>query len=301
MTTTEAEAARHFERCEQLFLAGGKAAVRRAAQEGLDALGPTADLYCWLAVGHAAEDEDDHDDRAEEAYRAGLRLDPDHLGLLAGYTELCLRADGFEYPGRAARAVALTARIKALAPESAEAQRVESAHRWHDRGYWEDIRFQVARAGVTSRVAEEQSTDLAHVLRRGGERDARAAVAAYVAAVPEDRRAAVLAATLDTLSGPWNTPVRFLARHRAAVWSVSFLLANATNYLLSATRVVDISLWGWLWMLPMALVELRFAQARRLARERVLARLEAEWQASGPAAGPTAGPTSGRTAHQPIG
>ncbi|MGW2831726.1 hypothetical protein [Streptomyces sp. NPDC001286] len=95
----------YHRRCEQLFVAGGNAAVRRAAQEGLDEVGPHPDLYSWLALGHAAEDDDDHDDSAEEAFQAGLALDRDHLGLLAGYAELCLRADSFEYPGRAARAV----------------------------------------------------------------------------------------------------------------------------------------------------------------------------------------------------
>ncbi|MFD0145278.1 MULTISPECIES: hypothetical protein [unclassified Streptomyces] len=291
MTTAEA----YFARCEQLYLAGGHAAVRRAAREGLDALGPSADLYCWLGVGHTAEDEDDHDDAAEEAFRAGLKLDPDHLGLLAGYAELCLRADGFEHPGRSARAVALTARIKALAPDSPEAGRVESAERLHRRSYWEDIRLQAARAAVTGRAVEEQSADLTDALRRHGDRDARAAVLAHETARPTDRRAAVLAATLDALSGPWNAPVRLLARHRTAAWVVSVVLSYATNLVLRATGVVDsFSLWGWLWLLPMALVDRRFAAARRAGEQRVVARLEAELSAA-------AGETTGRTGHQPIG
>ncbi|MFG2379288.1 hypothetical protein ACGFY9_48590 [Streptomyces sp. NPDC048504] len=122
-----------------MFLAGGNAAVRRAAQEGLDELGPQADLYCWLALGHPVED-DDRDDRAEEASRAGLALDAAHLGLLAGYAELCLRADAFEYPGRAARAPVLSRRLKEPAPESAEAEQLAAGARWARRGYWEGIR-----------------------------------------------------------------------------------------------------------------------------------------------------------------
>ncbi|MEU9860832.1 hypothetical protein AB0D99_08150 [Streptomyces sp. NPDC047971] len=281
MTTTEAGAETYRERCEQLYLAGGSAAVRRVAREGLDALGPTADLYCWLAAGHAVEDEDDHDDRAEEAFRAGLKLDPDHLGLLAGYAELCLRADGFSYPGRAARAVELTARIKQLDPGSPEATRVDAAHAWRTRSYWEDIRFQYARSVVTRRAVEQQSTDLAHALRKGGDPQVRESAGAYVAARPDDHRAAVLAATLDVLSEPGQAPVRLLARHRAVAWAVCVLLAFVTNYTLVATGVVDsFSLWGWLWALPMVVVDRRLAAARRLAEERVLARVEAEHAAA---------------------
>ncbi|MFB7372071.1 hypothetical protein ACFC0D_19765 [Streptomyces sp. NPDC056222] len=280
MTTAETEAEAYFERCEQLFLAGGSAAVRRAAQEGLDALGPTADLYCWLGVGHALEDEDDHDDRAEEAFRAGLRLDPDHLGLLGGYAELCLRADGFNHPGRAARAVRLAARIKELDSESPEAQRLDAAERWHGRSYWEDLRFHAAQGAVKRQAVEQQSTDLAYALRNGGRGQVRESAEAYVAARPDDHRAAVLAATLDILAEPGQAPVRFLARHRAAAWVVSVLLAFATNYTLRAADIVDFSLWGWLWALPMLLVDRRLKAARRLAEERVLARIETEHAAA---------------------
>ncbi|MDV9191027.1 hypothetical protein R6L23_22935, partial [Streptomyces sp. SR27] len=142
-------------RCEQLFLAGGNAAARRAAQEGLDSLGPQADLYCWLALGHAAEDEDDHDDLAEEAFRAGLALDGDHLGLLAGYAELCLRADEFDHPGRASRARVLSRRLKELAPESAEADRLASAERWARRSYWDELRTAAAQGAVASRQTQD--------------------------------------------------------------------------------------------------------------------------------------------------
>ncbi|MFE1231186.1 hypothetical protein [Streptomyces sp. NPDC059442] len=270
-------AAEYVERCERLFLAGGRAAVRRTAQEGIDRIGPTADLYCWLGIGHADEDEDDHDDAAEAAFRAGLRLDPDHLGLLAAYTELCLRADAFCHPGRADRAVGLTARIKALAPESPQAERVEAAHRWHRRGYWEDIRLQAARAAVTSRAVEEQGADLAHALRKGGDPRLHAAAGAHAAAGPDGRRAAVLAATLEILSGPGQAPVRFLARYRTAAWVVSVMLSFVTNFTLRETGVVDsFSLWGWLWLVPMLLVDRRLATARRVAQQRAVARIEAD-------------------------
>ncbi|MEU9370519.1 hypothetical protein AB0D78_39370 [Streptomyces avermitilis] len=264
---TVAEACQN--RCEQLFLAGGNAAVRRAAQEGLDEFGPQADLYCWLALGHAAEDDDDHDDCAEEAFRAGLALDSSHLGLLDGYAELCLRTDSFERPGRAARAVALSQRLKELAPESAEAQQLAPAERWARRGYWDDIRMRAAARTVAGRDTEAQARALAQDLAHGGDASLRDPDIA-------DRDAAVRAATLDALSGPWNAPVRLLGRHRTSAWSVCFVLCFLTNTLLRQTGVVNsFSVWGWAWLVPLLLVDRRFAAVRREAEARHVARLEA--------------------------
>lgn len=255
-------------RCEQLFVAGGNAAVRRAAQAGLDELGPHPDLYCWLALGHAAEDDDDHDDSAEEAFRAGLALDGDHLGLLAGYAELCLRADSFEYPGRAARAVTLSKRLKQLAPQSAEADRLAAAERWARRGYWDDLRMRAADAAVAGRETEAQARALAVDLRQGDEAVTRDANV-------EDREAVVRAATLKALSGPWNAPVRFLGRHRTTVWALSGILCFLTNTVLRQTGVVDsFSAWGFLWAFPVLVVDRRFAAIRKEAEAQHIATLE---------------------------
>ncbi|MGW7613192.1 hypothetical protein ACWGKW_39335 [Streptomyces sp. NPDC054766] len=257
------------DRCEQLFLAGGNAAVRRAAQEGLDEFGPQADLFCWLALGHAAEDDDDHDDYAERAFRAGLSLDSSHLGLLAGYAELCLRADSFEYPGRAARAVTLSQRLKELAPESAEAQQLAAAERWSRRGYWDDIRMKAAAGAVAERDTEAQARALAQDLAHGSDASVRDADLI-------DRDTAVRAATLAALSGPWNAPTRLLGRHRTTAWSVCFVLCFATNTLLRQTGLVNsFSVWGWVWLVPLLLVDRRFAAVRRQAEARHIARLEA--------------------------
>ncbi|MEV6545746.1 hypothetical protein [Streptomyces sp. NPDC051665] len=259
------------DRCEQLFLAGGNAAVRRAAQEGLDELGPQADLYCWLALGHAVEDDDDHDDRAEEAFRAGLALDGDHLGLLAGYAELCLRADAFEYPGRAARAPVLSRRLKELAPESAEAEQLAAVERWARRGYWEDIRMRAVVGALQGRDTEAQARALADDLRQ---RDGGGVIAHDAEAV--DRAAIVRATTLEALSGPWNAPVRLLGRYRTAAWAVSLILCFATNTTLRRTGAVDhFSLWGYLWLIPVLIVDRRFAAVRKEAEARHLAHLEA--------------------------
>ncbi|WP_405857592.1 hypothetical protein OG407_12095 [Streptomyces sp. NBC_01515] len=258
-------------RCEQLFLAGGNAAVRRAAQEGLDELGPQADLYCWLALGHAVEDDDDHDDRAEEAFRAGLALDGDHLGLLAGYAELCLRADAFEYPGRAARAPVLSRRLKELAPESAEAGQLAAAERWARRGYWEDIRMGAVVGALRGRDTEAQARALAEDLRQ---RDGDDAITRGAETL--DRAATVRATTLEALSGPWNAPVRLLGRYRTAAWAVSLILCFATNTTLRRTGVVDhFSLWGYLWLIPVLIVDRRFAAVRKEAEARHVAQLEA--------------------------
>ncbi|MEV0977817.1 hypothetical protein [Streptomyces sp. NPDC049915] len=265
MTTIDA----YQNRCEQLFLAGGNAAVRRAAQQGLDELGPTADLYCWLALGHAAEDDDEHDDLAEEAFKAGLALHGEHAGLLAGYAELCLRADSFEYPGRATRAVDLARRLEEVAPCSAEAQRLAAAERWARRGYWDDLRMRAATTALEGRVTQDQARDLAEDLKRAGG-----------AAVPDadgvDRAATVRAATLEALSGPWNAPVRFLGRHRTTAWGICAVLCVVTNTVLRQTGAVDtFSLWGWLWALPVLVVDRRFAAVRKAAEARHVANLEA--------------------------
>ena len=253
------------DRCEQLFLAGGNAAVRRAAQEGLDELGPQPDLYCWLALGHAVEDDDDHDDRAEEAFRAGLGLDADHLGLLAGYAELCLRADAFEYPGRAARASVLSRRLKEAAPESAEAER-PAAERWARRGYWDDIRMRAVVGALQGRDTEAQARALAEDLRqRDGDGDGGdGAITRGAGSV--DRAATVRATTLEALSGPWNAPVRLLGRYRTAAWAVSLILWGVVDHF---------SLWGYLWLIPLLIVDRGFAAVRKEAEARHVAHLEA--------------------------
>ncbi|WP_405994464.1 hypothetical protein [Streptomyces sp. NBC_00986] len=262
------------DRCEQLFLAGGNAAVRRAAQEGLDELGPQPDLYCWLALGHAVEDDDDHDDRAEEAFRAGLALDAGHLGLLAGYAELCLRADAFEYPGRAARAAVLSRRLKELAPESAEAGQLAAAERWARRGYWEDIRMRAVVGALQGRDTEAQARVLAEDLRQRDGDDVDGASTRGAGTV--DRAATVRATTLEALSGPWNAPVRLLGRYRTAAWAVSLILCFATNTTLRRTGAVDhFSLWGCLWLIPVLIVDRRFAAVRKEAEARHVAHLEA--------------------------
>lgn len=100
------------------------AAAREQAAAALEAYGPDPDLYLLLGQAHVAEDEDDHDDEAERAYRRGLDAFPDHLALLTAYAELCRAADALDRPGRHARADRLMARVAELAPGSPEALRL---------------------------------------------------------------------------------------------------------------------------------------------------------------------------------
>ncbi|MFE2040616.1 hypothetical protein ACFXAZ_06705 [Streptomyces sp. NPDC059477] len=252
-------------RCEELFALGGYAQVRAAAGQGLAEVGPDPVLQRWLGLAHAAEEDDDHDDEAEAVYKEGLRRWPDDLGLLVSYLELCLRADAWENPGRKKRAESLKERIAELAPPgSPEAQRVEAAMGWAGRGYWEDVRTESDRALSERAARASLSADVGRGVSDGGP----------AAAHPEDLRAAEVAAALELLSGPWNAPLRLVARYRVPSYVAAIGLAIVTNKVLVGSGAVTFSLWGWFWYLPLLLAELKLKHARQLARERVIAAVE---------------------------
>ncbi|WP_228989237.1 hypothetical protein [Streptomyces sp. DH8] len=256
----------YADRCEELFAVGGFTEVRKAAESGLEELGADPVLYRWLGLAHAAEDDDDHDDAAERAYENGLAQWPDDLGLLVCYLELCLRADAWTYPGRAARADRLKERISVLAPPgSPEAERVEAALGWAGRGYWQDVRERTAAARADRAALASHTADVADALKQGGP----------APAPPEDLRAAEVAAAVELLAGPWRAPLRLMARHRAATYVITLALVFATNTVLVLSGTVSYSAWGWIWFLPLLLVESKLKQARRLARRRVIAAVEA--------------------------
>ncbi|MFH8391638.1 hypothetical protein [Streptomyces sp. NPDC018036] len=256
----------YADRCEDLFAVGGFAQVRKVSEAGLEELGPDPVLYRWLGLAHAAEDEDDHDTEAEKAYKAGLAQWPDDLGLLVSYLELCLRADSWTYPGRSRRAVVLKERIAVLAPAgSPEAARVEAALGHAGRGYWQDLRERTAVVRAERAALTSHSADVAEALERGGPAPAH----------PEDLRAAEVAAALELLAGPWRAPLRFMVRHRAAAYVVTFMLVLATNKALVLSGTLSYSLWGWLWYAPLLLADGKLKAARQLARQRVIAAMEA--------------------------
>ncbi|WP_327351850.1 hypothetical protein [Streptomyces sp. NBC_01304] len=259
------ERQQYIERCSELFAVGAHAAVRGVAEEGLADLGGDPVLYRWLGQAHAAEDEDDHDTEAESAYRQGLALAPDDLGLLVSYLELCLRADGFEYPGRAKRAVTLQAQIEDLAPPgSPERARVDDAVGWAGRGYWDDLKVGVLQGQVRQAEQAEQGEQVAAALRSKEP----------VADAGEDLRTAELAAAVELLQGPANAPLRLLIRHRVAAYAVTLLLSFGLNKWLVMSGILEFSLWGWLCWIPVLAAEAKLRQARRLGRERVIARIQ---------------------------
>ncbi|MET9293385.1 hypothetical protein [Streptomyces sp. NPDC003077] len=170
--------------CERLFAAGAYAAVRDTAQRGLaeaeetgheertGAIAAVAALHCRLGRAHAAEDDEDHDAEAERAYRAGLSLAPDDLDLLAAYAELCIAADSFGHPGRAAHAPKLLARIEELAPTSSQAARAREADRRDKRGYRETLKDDMAEAQIRNMATAEQQKDTRDALAARGTRHA---------------------------------------------------------------------------------------------------------------------------------
>lgn len=223
-------------------------------------MGPTAVLYRWLGQAHAAEDEDDHDAEAERAYRSGLALAPDDLGLLVCYLELCLRADAFDYPVRAGRVATLRARIDELAPDgSPESRRVDDALSWAGRGYWDDLIAAAGRGELQQAESAELGERVAGALRAG------TVDAASPATAGEDM----------LLQGRANAPLRYLVTHRTAAYVITCAAALGVNRLLVTTGVVTFSAWGWLLWIPLFAAEGKLRAARKLARERVVARIEA--------------------------
>ncbi|MEU1466631.1 hypothetical protein ABZ434_00165 [Streptomyces sp. NPDC005761] len=122
----EAEEAAATAEAIRAALSGRRHADARAqATAALERYGPDALLYTLLGRAHVAENEDDHDDAAERAYRRGLDAFPDDLGLLTAYAELCLESDALDRPGRHARGPALVARVGELAPGSPHTLRLD--------------------------------------------------------------------------------------------------------------------------------------------------------------------------------
>ncbi|WP_329625881.1 hypothetical protein OG357_38255 (plasmid) [Streptomyces sp. NBC_01255] len=64
-------------------------------------------------------------------------------------------------------------------------------------------------------------------------------------------------------------------RHRVAAYVTTFVLVLATNKALVLSGTVSYSVWGWIWFAPLLLADAKLKQARRLARQRVIAAMEA--------------------------
>ncbi|MFE9537435.1 tetratricopeptide repeat protein [Streptomyces sp. NPDC006691] len=245
-----AEAERHLR-------AGRFAEARRAARNALTAEGPDARLFLTLGRAHAAENEDDHDDRAEAAYQKGLEAFPDDLDLLTAYAELCLASDYLDRPARNGRGPELARRVRELAPGSPQALRVERS----------GPRLGGSKSPSASRI---QLHDVRLVLAAVGDPASAAARARRQAeARPGDDRLAVLAETLGALARPGRAPLRWMARAPVptallrAAWCVVVLLAVPALHLPWWSRLAV------LVTLPAALplnALLRRARARAAAR-----------------------------------
>ncbi|TKS95401.1 hypothetical protein E4U92_35360 [Streptomyces galbus] len=263
------ERQQYAQQCSELFAVGGYAAVRKTARAGIEECGPDPVLLRWLGQAHAAEDEDDHDREAEAAYRQGLALAPDDLGLLVSYWELCLRSDSFDHPHRARRAVTMQEKIEQLAPPgSPERRRVDDAVGWAGRGYWDDVTAGAVRGQVEQEVLAEQSVLVTDALRRAARDGVRPDTG-------EDLRAAELAAAVELLQGSRNAPLRLLLAHRAGAYVVTFLASFSLNKALVWGGVVRFSLWGWLLWIPLLAAEAKLRQAKRLGQQRVIERMQA--------------------------
>lgn len=240
------------EDAEALLHQGRLVEARQAAQRALDTGGPTARLYTALGRAHAAEGDDDHDDRAEAVYRAGLDAFPDDIDLLSAYAELCLNADYLERPGRHRRGPELAARVRELAPGSVQALRVERAA--GGKGVPKPSRVQRHDARLVLRLSPTPRTAADRARIQAGAR-------------PEDERLAVLAETLDTLVRPGWGPLRLMVVHPLASTLLSWASYAA---ILLAVPALHLSAWAAcaavLPLLPSAALHLVLRRARRRAR-----------------------------------
>lgn len=246
-------------------LSGGRPAAARAlASEALERYGPDPALCTLLGRAHAAEDEDDHDDEAERAYRQGLETFPDDLGLLTAYAELCLASDALDRPGRHARGPVLAARIAELAPGSPQAAQVAGLARG------EIMSVPLASTPPAAAVAHIQRHDVrAAVAAAPGLTEAARLAEEQAFRHPYDQRLAVRAETLTALARPGG---RLLLAHVRAP-----LLTLLTVSVLAAAAFVArhaIPLPEWTGVIPLLLfapgVVLRLlehgARTRGLAR-----------------------------------
>ncbi|MFC9594784.1 hypothetical protein ACFTUC_33975 [Streptomyces sp. NPDC056944] len=261
-------------RATALIAAGRYAEAREAAETALEEDGPEPALFLVLARAHTAEDDDDHDDDAERVFRRALDAFPDHLDLLAGYAELCLRSDPLDRPGRHARGPVLLERLRELAPDSPQLRRA---------GESTSVLGAASRGPSAARV---QHHDLVHALTTAASPEAAGEEARRQAALaPHDRRLAVLDASLTALALPGRAPLRFLARRKPEYLFAAQLIVAA---LVIARHVLDgFPLWipfavAVLADVPLLALRLLLRGARARGGERASAVVDVEPAAEEP-------------------
>ncbi|MEV7420638.1 hypothetical protein [Streptomyces sp. NPDC089919] len=248
-----------LEEGRQLLAARRPAEARQVARRALKAHGAHAELSLLLAEAHIAEDDEDHEDRAEQTFRDALEDSPAHLGLLTAYAELCLRSNFDDRPARHNRGPALVAEVERLAPGSPQAQRLAriAAAPWKEPG------------GARG-AARAQRADLRTALRRNPLAAAAEQAREEAAQRPADLRRAVLAESLSALDRPGRRLLAPLARSpytgflgravllSAAVWS---------GVLLGLLWLVPLAT-GILWLPRIALGRVLLGARRRAERPR---------------------------------
>lgn len=223
-------------RSRALLAAGRLGEAREAARTALDTYGPDAELSLVLALAHTAEDDDDEDDQAERVYQEALERFPDHLALLAGYAELCLRSDFQDRPARKTRGPVLAARVLELAPGSPEALRVAQVQR---APWWTAATDKAARKPRTARM---QMYDLRQALAGRRVRAAAEQARAQAGQRPDDARRAMLAEALGVLERPGSVLLVPLVRRPFEARLVRAALLAAV-----LVAVVGLRLPQWLW------------------------------------------------------
>ncbi|MBB4984019.1 tetratricopeptide repeat protein [Streptomyces nymphaeiformis] len=249
---SEEDAASACAHATALIAAGRLAEAREVAETALETDGPEPTLLLVVARAHMAEDEDDHDDDAERVFRRALDLFPDHVDLLAGYAELCLRSDALDRPGRHARGPVLLERLRELAPDSPQLLRATAST--------SVLATAVAKGPSAALV---QSLDLLQALTtaaspEAAEKDARR----RAALAPYDRRLAVLDATLTALARPGRAPLRLLVRRRPEY----LFLAQLTVAVLLLARHVLGPFPLWVTCAVVVLLQLPLLALRLLLR-----------------------------------
>ncbi|GGS75873.1 hypothetical protein GCM10010222_16190 [Streptomyces tanashiensis] len=265
---SEEDAASACAHAAALIAAGRYAEARKAAEAALETDGPEPQLLLVLARAHMAEDEDDHDDDAERVFRRALDTFPDHVDLLAGYAELCLRSDALDRPGRHARGPALLERLRELAPDSPQLRRAAAS-----------TSVLAAAAGKGPSAARVQRHDVVQALTTAASPEAAEKEARQQAALaPHDRRLAVLDATLTALARPGRAPLRLLVRRTPKYLFVASLAVAAL--LLARHLLGPFPFWipwavGLLLDLPLLALRLLLRGARARGGERASGAVDA--------------------------
>ncbi|MFF7777583.1 hypothetical protein ACFZCG_24610 [Streptomyces tanashiensis] len=258
---SEEDAASACAHAAALIAAGRYAEARKAAEAVLEADGPEPRLLLVLARAHMAEDEDDHDDAAERVFRRALDTFPDHIDLLAGYAELCLRSDALDRPGRHARGPVLLERLRELAPDSPQLRRAADS-----------TSVLATAAGKGPSAARVQRHDVAHALTTAASpEEAEKEARRQAALAPHDHRVAVLDATLTALARPGRAPLRLLVRRTPEYLFVASLTVAAL--LLARHLLGPFPFWipwavGLLLDLPLLALRLLLRGARARGGER---------------------------------